>query len=192
MSSGTFISSERSLDLSTFEMYEFHTTQEATGVHPPPSTSITRFSVTSQANGEIPSQDRRRIEQRQTTATTGPEITAKHSRIATPSTLSIRINRTFPRRKASLGVKYFAESRIDPRSRDIAAIQRRNHVSLRKDMSEIELMTERRIVHDLPIRRYMRCASTTAMPDGVDAKIGLRRGISRPSEKPGGRTPVLR
>ncbi len=100
------------LTLSTFEMYEFHTTQEATGVHPGQTFDLDYSLVTSlmrtatfQLQIGVAG-----YEQRQTTAPTGPEITAsaQQDRYAVNS-LGFAINAAFPRRKASLGVKYFKE-----------------------------------------------------------------------------------
>ena len=110
------------LTLSTFEMYEFHTTQQATGVHPGQTFDLDYSLVTSlmrtatfQLQIGVAG-----YEQRQTTATTGPEITAsaQQDRYAVNS-LGFAINAAFPRRKASLGVKYFKEFANRSRSREI-------------------------------------------------------------------------
>jgi len=100
------------LTLSTFEMYEFHTTQEGTGVHPGQTfdldySLVTSLKQTSKLQLQIGVAG---YEQRQTTATTGPEITAaaQQDRYAVNS-LGFAINASFPRRKASLGLKYFKE-----------------------------------------------------------------------------------
>ncbi len=100
------------LTLSTFEMYEFHTTQEATGVHPGQTFDLDYSLVTSlKRTAKFQLQvGVAGYEQRQTTATTGPEIaaSAQQDRYAVNS-LGFAINAAFPRRKASLGVKYFKE-----------------------------------------------------------------------------------
>lgn len=101
----------KSLSLSAFEMYEFHTTQEGTGTHPgqtfdldyslshPFSLGATRLQI-----GAVG------YEQRQTTASTGPEVTAEESReryavnaLGFSSTLAI------PNRKLNLGFRFFEE-----------------------------------------------------------------------------------
>lgn len=99
------------LSLSIFEMYEFHTTQEETGTHPgetfnldysvnhPFSLGATRLQI-----GAVG------YEQRQTSASTGPAITAEESReryavnaLGFASTLAI------PNRRLNLGIRFFEE-----------------------------------------------------------------------------------
>lgn len=112
VSSGqTFNFMSKSLSLSTFEMYEFHITQEGTGTHPgetfnldyslthPFSLGATRLQI-----GAVG------YEQRQTSATTGPAITAEESReryavnaLGFSSTLAI------PNRRLNLGFRFFEE-----------------------------------------------------------------------------------
>lgn len=100
------------LTFSAFEMYEFHTTQEGTGVHPGQT-----FDLDYSLMGSLWRTARMQLqigpsgyEQRQTTATTGPDVTAMASqhRYAVNS-LGFGISAAFPRRKASLGFKYFKE-----------------------------------------------------------------------------------
>ena len=99
------------LSLSTFEMYEFHTTQEGTGTHPgetfdldyslthPFSLGATQLQIG--AVGYL---------QRQTSASTGPAVTAEESSeryavnaVGFSSTLAI------PNRRLNLGFRFFEE-----------------------------------------------------------------------------------
>ena len=99
------------LSLSIFEMYEFHTRQEETGTHPgetfnldysvnhPFSLGATRLQI-----GAVG------YEQRQTSASTGPAITAEESReryavnaLGFASTLAI------PNRRLNFGIRFFEE-----------------------------------------------------------------------------------
>ena len=93
-------------------MYEFHRTQEGTGINPGET-----FDLDYSLMGTLPVPKDFQLqvglvgyEQRQTTATTGPTISAMTSneRYAVNS-LGFAVNSTFPKRKASLGVKYFKE-----------------------------------------------------------------------------------
>ena len=100
------------LTFSAFEMYEFHTTQEGTGVHPGQTFDLD-YSLLASVKRTAKLQLQIGVagyEQRQGTATTGPEITAaaQQHRYAVNS-LGFAINAVFPRRKVSLGMKYFKE-----------------------------------------------------------------------------------
>jgi hypothetical protein len=100
------------LALSTFEMYEFHATQEGTEIHPGQTFDLDYSLMTSlKRTAKLQLQvGIAGYAQRQTTAKTGPEITpaAEQDRYAVNS-LGFAINAAFPRRKASLGMKYFKE-----------------------------------------------------------------------------------
>jgi hypothetical protein len=107
-----YLTSDKQLVLSTFEMYEFHTTQEDTGIHPG-ETSDLDYSLMR----TLPVVKTFRLqvgvvgyEQRQTTAKTGPTISAAVSqeRYAVNS-LGFAVNSAFPKHKVNLGVKYFKE-----------------------------------------------------------------------------------
>jgi hypothetical protein len=101
----------KSLSLSAFEMYEFHTTQEDTRTRPGQtfdldysvarsfSIGLTRLQV-----GAVG------YEQRQTTATTGPAITAEESeeRYAV-NALGFSSALAIPDRKVNLGIRFFEE-----------------------------------------------------------------------------------
>jgi hypothetical protein len=108
-----YLIKSKSLNLSAYEMYEFHTTQEGTRTHPgdtfdldyslmrafalPKGRSLLQVGVAG-------------YQARQTTAKTGPEITSAESltRYAI-NALGFAANLTFPTRKLSFGVKYFDE-----------------------------------------------------------------------------------
>jgi hypothetical protein len=107
-----YLNSSKNLILSTFEMYEFHTTQEGSGVHPGET-----FDLDYSLMGALPVPTNVRLqvglvgyEQRQTTAKTGPTISlaASEERYAV-NALGFAVNVAFPQHKASLGLKYFKE-----------------------------------------------------------------------------------
>ena len=100
------------LVLSAFEMYEFHTTQEGTRVHPGDTFDLDYSLMTS-----VPGSQSVRLqaglvgyEARQTTAKTGPTISTvvSNERYAVNS-LGFALNSAFPKQRASLGLKYFKE-----------------------------------------------------------------------------------
>ena len=100
------------LTFSMFEMYEFHMTQEGTEIHPGQTFDLDYSLMTSlKRTAKLQLQvGIAGYAQRQTTATTGPEIAppTEQDRYAVNS-LGFAINAAFPRRKASLGMKYFKE-----------------------------------------------------------------------------------
>jgi hypothetical protein len=97
---------------SAFQMYEFHTTQESTGVHPGETFDLdySLMAALPIAKGFHLQAGLAGYEQRQTTAKTGPTISAEVSkeRYAVNS-VGIAVNSAFPKQKASLGLKYFKE-----------------------------------------------------------------------------------
>ena len=107
-----YLKENKRLVLSTFEMYEFHGVQEDTGTNPGETFdldysmmgSLLRTSSFQLQAGLVG------YEQRQTTATTGPGISQATSmdRYAVNS-LGFAVNSTFPKHKASVGLKYFKE-----------------------------------------------------------------------------------
>jgi hypothetical protein len=105
------LKSNQRLVLSAFQMYEFHTTQEGTNIHPGDT-----FDLDYSLMAAVPVQDFRLqvglvgYEQRQTTAKTGPTVSAiaPDERYSVNS-LGVAVNSGFPNRKASLGFKYFKE-----------------------------------------------------------------------------------
>ncbi len=107
-----YLSSDKQLILSTFEMYEFHTTQEGTGIQPGETFDLDYSLVRT-----LPLRKTLHLqigvagyEQRQTTAKTGPTIsaTASQERYAV-NALGFALNSAFPNHKVNLGVKYFKE-----------------------------------------------------------------------------------
>jgi len=107
-----FLKSNKRLVFSTFQMYEFHTTQEGTGIHPGETFDLDYSLLTS-----LPFPNRLQLqigidgyEQRQTTAKTGPMISAAASneRYAVNS-LGFAVSSAFPKHKASLTLRYFKE-----------------------------------------------------------------------------------
>ena len=107
-----YLKRNKRLVLSAFQMYEFHTTQEGTGVHPGDT-----FNLDYSFLGSIPSPKDVQLqaglvgyEQRQTTAKTGPNVsaTASDERYAV-NALGFAVTSAFPKHKASLGFKYFKE-----------------------------------------------------------------------------------
>jgi hypothetical protein len=106
-----YLAEKKRLSLSVFEMYEFHTTQEGTGIHPGETFDLDysllyllahtrRFQLQAGPAG---------YEQRQTTARTGPGISPSVSaeRYAVNS-LGFAVLGVFPKR-TSVGIKYFKE-----------------------------------------------------------------------------------
>lgn len=107
-----YLKSSKRLVLSAFQMYELHTTQKSTGIHPGDT-----FDLDYSLMGSLPVPKRFQLqvglvgyEARQTTAKTGPTISAEASkeRYAVNS-LGFAVNSAFPKHKASLGVKFFKE-----------------------------------------------------------------------------------
>jgi hypothetical protein len=108
-----FSTKDKLLALSAYEMYEIHTTQEGTGIHPGDTFDLD-YSVTRAfafANGS------RRLqigvagyEQRQTTAKTGPTISPNESKERyAVNAIGFASSVVFPRRNLNLGVKFFEE-----------------------------------------------------------------------------------
>jgi hypothetical protein len=106
-----YLTSGKSLALSTYEMYEAHTTQEGTGTHPGDTFNLD-YSLT-QTFALGPTRLQAGVagyEQRQITAKTGPQVTPDESmeRYAV-NALGFASNLTFPKSKVNLGVKFFEE-----------------------------------------------------------------------------------
>lgn len=107
-----YLKENKRLVLSTFEMYEFHGTQQGTDINPGETFDLdysimgsllrsTCFQLQAGLAG---------YEQRQTTATIGPGISqaASMDRYAVNS-LGFAVNTMFPKHKAALGIKHFKE-----------------------------------------------------------------------------------
>jgi hypothetical protein len=114
LSSGqTFhLNKSKRLVLSAFQMYEFHTTQEDTRIHPGET-----FDLDYSFMGSLPAPKDVQLqiglvgyEQRQTTARTGPNVSvvASGERYAV-NALGFAVAVAFPEHKSSLGFKYFKE-----------------------------------------------------------------------------------
>jgi hypothetical protein len=107
-----YLKENRRLVLSAFQMYEFHTTQEDTAIHPGETFDLDYSLMRSLA---VPENPRLQIgvvgyEQRQTTARTGPTISSAESKDRySINAFGFAVNSAFPKRKASLGLKYFKE-----------------------------------------------------------------------------------
>jgi hypothetical protein len=107
-----YLTGDKATAVSAFEMYEFHTVQKGTDIHPGETLNLD-YSMTRVFR---PSKDLRLqiglvgYEQWQTTNKTGPTITpaqgAPHYRV---NSLGFASNMSLPARKVSLGFKYFRE-----------------------------------------------------------------------------------
>jgi hypothetical protein len=107
-----YLNQNKRFVLSAFEMYEFHTQQEDTGIHPGETFDL---DYSMMGSLPIPGQVQVQIgvvgyEQRQTSSKTGPTIsaTASSDRYGVNS-LGFAVNSAFPKQKASVGFKYFDE-----------------------------------------------------------------------------------
>ena len=104
-----YLKENKRLVLSAFQMYEFHTVQEDTGIHPGEtfdldyslmgSISAPRYFSCRSASSDM--------RQRQTTAKTGPTISAGRLKwnATAVNSLGFAVNSAFPKRKASLGLE---------------------------------------------------------------------------------------
>jgi hypothetical protein len=107
-----YLTKGKLLTFSAFEMYEFHTAQEGTGVHPGET-----FDLDYSLLGSLPRMQNFRFqmglagyEARQTTAKAGPVVTPAESQARYAiNALGFALNGVFPKRKASLGLKVFKE-----------------------------------------------------------------------------------
>jgi hypothetical protein len=106
------LTKNRSLALSIYEMYEFHTTQEGTGTHPGDTFDLDyslmrTFSFTKSRVLQVGAAG---YAQRQITAKTGPAITPDQSKERyAVNALGFASNVTFPNQRLNLGLKYFEE-----------------------------------------------------------------------------------
>ena len=107
-----YLTGNKRLVFSAFQMYEFHTIQEDTAIHPGETFDLDYSLMRSTSvHGNVQMQiGVAGYEQRQTTAKTGPMISpaASDDRYSINS-LGFATNAAFPKRKASLGLKYFKE-----------------------------------------------------------------------------------
>ena len=107
-----YLMRDERLVASAFQMYEFHTEQQDTGIHPGET-----FNLDYSLMGALRTSERLNLqagrvgyEQRQTSARTGPGISLAQSqeRYAVNS-LGFAMSAAFPSRKTSLVVKYYKE-----------------------------------------------------------------------------------
>lgn len=107
-----YLTAGKSLALSTYEMYELHTTQEGTGTHPGDTFNLDYSLMKAVKFSKGPSLQlgAAGYEQRQTTAKTGPQITLAESeeRYAV-NAFGLASNLALPGPKVNLGFKYFKE-----------------------------------------------------------------------------------
>ena len=107
-----YLTKSKSWNFSAFEMYEFHTVQEGTGTHPGQTFNLDyslmrAFALRKDVSLQVGAAG---YEQRQTTATTGPAMTPEETRERyAVNALGAATNVTFPKRKISLGFKFFDE-----------------------------------------------------------------------------------
>lgn len=99
------------LALSTFEMYEFHTTQEQTGIHPGDTFDLDYSALASLLRGAFRLQiGAVGYEARQTTAKTGPQVSSMESKDRYAiNALGFGMNMGLPKWKTSLNFKFFKE-----------------------------------------------------------------------------------
>jgi len=107
-----YLRKNKHLVFSAFQMYELHTTQEGTGIHPGDTFDLDwSFVGTLLSRKDFQLQTGPAgYEQRQVTAKSGPTISAEGSkeRYAVNS-VGFAVNSAFPKHRTSLGVKYFKE-----------------------------------------------------------------------------------
>lgn len=107
-----FLKQNKHLVFSAFQMYEFHTTQQGTAIHPGDTFDLDYSLMRSLS---VPRNLHLQIgvvgyEQRQRTARTGPTISsAASSDRYSINSLGFAVNSAFPKRKVNLGLKYFKE-----------------------------------------------------------------------------------
>jgi hypothetical protein len=106
-----FLTKDKLLTFSVFEMYELHTTQIGTQTHPGDTFDLDYSLLT-----PIPRTNRRLqfglagYEARQVTAKTGPQVTPADSEARYAiNALGFVLSASFPKQKASLGFKFFDE-----------------------------------------------------------------------------------
>lgn len=107
-----YLTPGKSLALSAYEMYEIHTTQEATGIHPGDTFDLDyslmkAFKFTKGAALQLGAAG---YEQRQITAKTGPQITlAESAERYAVNAFGFASTVALPNQKLSLGVRFFEE-----------------------------------------------------------------------------------
>jgi hypothetical protein len=107
-----YLTQDKRLVFSAFELYEFHTAQEGTGIHPGDTFNLDYSLMTA-----LPTPEGFRLqvglvgyEQRQVTARTGPTISDAMSKTRyAVNSLGFAVNSAFPEHKATLSLKFFKE-----------------------------------------------------------------------------------
>jgi hypothetical protein len=104
---------DRSVTLSAFQLYEWHTTQHGTGRKPGDTISVDYSLIRTFAFAPGPTRLQVGIagyEQRQMTATTGMAVTVKQSRERYAiNALGFVTNLVFPNHRFNAGVRFFEE-----------------------------------------------------------------------------------
>jgi hypothetical protein len=114
LSSGqtVYLTSSKSLVLSAFQLYEFHTTQEGTQIHPGETFNLD-YSLVGTVRDSQSIQFQVGLagyEQRQTTDKTGPTVSTAESRQRyAVNSLGFALISGFPKHRAGIGLKYFKE-----------------------------------------------------------------------------------
>lgn len=107
-----FLTKSGKTALSAFHMYEFHTTQESTNIHPGQTANLD-YSLTQTVT--VPGNRQLQLGligygQWQTTDKTGPDVSEEGSRARySVNALGFAANLSLPDRKVSLGLKFFKE-----------------------------------------------------------------------------------
>src|SRR4051812_13514231 len=107
-----YLTNDGAITGSAFQMYEFHTSQEGTRIHPGETFNLDYSLMgslrrTSSLNFQAGLAG---YEQRQTSARTGPGITLAQSQERySVNSLGFALSAVFPGRRSSLGLKYFKE-----------------------------------------------------------------------------------
>jgi hypothetical protein len=115
VSSGQTVSLTRSnsVTLSAFQLYEWHTTQHSTGTKPGDTMNIDYSLLRTFAFAKGPTRLQIGLagyEQRQTTAKTGPAVTAEQSRERYAiNALGLVTNMVFPNHRFNAGIRFFEE-----------------------------------------------------------------------------------
>ncbi|HEY7404825.1 MAG TPA: transporter [Candidatus Angelobacter sp.] len=107
-----YLTPGKSLALSTYEMYEFHTTQEGTGVHPGDTFDLdySLMKAFKFSNGIALQFGAAGYEQRQTTAKTGPQVTlVESSERYAVNAFGFASIVALPNQKVNLGFRFFEE-----------------------------------------------------------------------------------
>ena len=107
-----YLTNDGAITGSAFQMYEFHSRQEGTGIHPGET-----FNLDYSLMGSLRRTSTMNLqaglagyEQRQTSARTGPGVTLAQSQERYGvNSLGFSLSAVFPGRRSSLGLKYFKE-----------------------------------------------------------------------------------